>query len=75
MKAKNYKVLLKALGWGLLTVLGIVVIGVMFEVLFLFVEQYLGKWVVIALAMAIPVATLTAVIYDMMRIIDREKEE
>lgn len=66
---------MKALGWGLLTVLGIVVIGVMFEVLFLFVEQYLGKWVVIALAMAIPVATLTAVIYDMMRIIDREKEE
>ena len=66
---------MKALGWGLLTVLGIVVIGVMFEVLFLFLEQYLGKWGVIALAVAIPAATLTAVIYDMMRIIDKEKEE
>ena len=74
MKAKNYKVLLKALGWGLIAVLGIVVISGMFEGLFLFVEQYLGKWGVIALAVAIPVATLTEVIYDMMRIIDKEKE-
>lgn len=74
MKAKNYKALLKALGWGLLTVLGIVVIGAMFKELFLFVEQYLGKWGVIALAVAIPVAVLTAVIYDMLRMINREKE-
>lgn len=75
MKAKNHKVLLKALGWGLLTVPGIVVIGGMFEVLFLFLEQYLGKWGVIALAVVISVATLTAVIYDMMRTINRNKEE
>lgn len=75
MKAKNYKVLLKALGWGLLTVLGIVVIGTMFKVLFLFVEQYLGKWGVIALAVAIPVATLTALIYHMLNKIYRNEEE
>ena len=66
---------MKALGWGLLTVLGIVVIGAMFKVLFLFVEQYLGKWGVIALAVVISVATLTAVIYDMLRTISRNKEE
>lgn len=75
MKAKNYKILLKALGWGLLTVLGIVVIGAMFKVLILFGEQYLGKWGVIALAVAIPVAVLTAVIYHMLNEIDRNEEE
>lgn len=66
---------MKALGWGLLTVLGIVVIGAMFKVLFLFGEQYLGKWGVIALAVAIPVAVLTAAIYHMLNEIDRNEEE
>lgn len=75
MKAKNYKVLLKALGFAMLAVIGIVVLSVGWGLLARLIEGTLGKWGVIAFGVAIPVATLTALIYHMLRTINRNKEE
>lgn len=75
MKAKNYKVLLKALGFAMLAVIGIIVLSLGWGLLARLIEESLGKWGVIALAVAIPVAVLTAVIYGMLRTINRNKEE
>lgn len=75
MKANNYKVFLKALGFAMLAVIGIVVLSVGWGLLARLVEESLGKWGVIALAVAIPVATLTALIYHMLNKIYRNEEE
>lgn len=60
MKTNNYKILLKALGFAMLAVIGIVVLS-------------LG-WGLLS-RVVIPVAVLTALIYHMLRTISRNKEE
>lgn len=75
MKANNYKVFLKALGFAMLAVIGIVVLSVGWGLLASLVEGTLGKWGVIAFGVAIPVAALTALIYHMLTTISRNKEE
>lgn len=75
MKVNNYKFFLKALGFAMLAVIGIVVLSVGWGLLARLIEGTLGKWGVIAFGVAIPVAALTALIYHMLRTINREKEE
>lgn len=75
MKANNYKILLKALGFAMLAVIGIVVLSLGWGLLSRLIEESLGKWGVIAIGVVIPVAALTALIYHMLRTISRNKEE
>lgn len=75
MKVNNYKFFLKALGFAMLAVIGIVVLSVGWGLLARLVEGTLGKWGVIAFGVAIPVAALTALIYHMLTTISRNKEE
>lgn len=75
MKANNYKILLKALGFAMLAVIGIVVLSVGGGLLARLIEGTFGKWGVIAFGVAIFMAVLTALIYHMLRTINREKEE
>lgn len=75
MKANNYKILLKALGFAMLAVIGIVALSVGWGLLARLIVGTLGKWGVIAFGVAIPVAALTALIYHMLTTISRNKEE